>query len=262
MATPALRALKLANPASRLRFYTNFPDLVRELPYIDEVLPYAARPPGCVFIEYTDIVPSRAHIARLMGDRIGVAVTDTTPDCVIDQTLVDFYRRAWRDLPRPIVAIVRRASRFTPNKDWPQRSWEELAERIARVGTSGEVAYREKIDPPTPPGTYVDLRGRTSIKELVAVMAAADIYVGPVSGPMHIAAAAGTPAVVIIGGYEHKDNAHYAGNVEFYTPVACAPCWLRDPCPFGLKCLTVISSDQVWRAVEAMWGRLQEAATA
>jgi ADP-heptose:LPS heptosyltransferase len=51
------------------------------------------------------------------------------------------------------------------------------------------------------PKYYIDLSNRTSLEELIAVIAAADIFVGPDSGPAHIAAAARTPAVVIYGGY-------------------------------------------------------------
>ena len=74
---------------------------------------------------------------------------------------------------------------------------------------------------------------------------------------MHIAAAVHTPSVVIVGGYEHPTNAHYAGNVEFYTAVPCAPCWLRAPCPFDLKCLRAITSAQVEQAVGQTWNRLR-----
>ncbi len=249
MCTPALRALKAANPAGRIRFYTNFPDIVRGLPYIDDVLPYDTRPPGTIFLEYTDVVPSRVHIARLLGDRVGVAVPDTAPDCIVDHDLVGAYKSAWAGQPRPWVIALRRASRFTPNKDWPDDSWNDLIERVCARGTIIETGFYHHADGFVPPRNHVDLRGKTSITQLVAAIAAADVYVGPVSGPMHIAAAVKTPSVAIIGGYEHPDNAHYAGNREFYTPVPCAPCWLREPCPYDLKCLRAIRPDLVAREV-------------
>ena len=252
MITPALRELKRRNPSGRLLFYTDFPDLVRGLPYIDEVLAFSQRPRDAIFVEYTNLMPSPAHISTLMGDRLGVAVTDTRPDCVIDPVLADGYRRDWRDLPRPWVVILRRASRFTPNKDWPDASWDAVVAELGRCATVIEIGLPDDAAG-APPAHYVDLRGATSVAELAAAVAAADIYVGPVSGPMHIAAAAGTPAIVVIGGYEHPANAHRPGNVAFYTPLACAPCWLREPCPFDLACLRAITSAQVVAAVARMW---------
>ena len=100
-----------------------------------------------------------------------------------------------------------------------------------------------------PQRNHVDLRGDTSLQDLAAVIAAADLYVGPVSGPMHVAAATRTPAVAIVGGFEHPVNTHCDGNVEFYTSVPCAPCWLREPCPFDLRCLRAISPEAVELAV-------------
>ena len=257
MLTPALRELKRLNPALRLRFFTKFPMLVQGLPYLDEVAPYSELPADHLFVEYTDIVPSNVHIARLMGDRLGVNVTDTRPDCIIDEALAEQYRKAWRGLPRPHCLILRRASRFTPNKDWPDASWISLNERLGAAGTVIEIGDIVDGEQAAPSGSYLDLRGKTSVAEMAAAVAAADLYVGPVSGPMHVAAAAGTPSVVIIGGYEHALNAHYPGNVEFYTPLPCSPCWLREPCPFDLKCLHAIAPDQVARAVAQMWAEIK-----
>jgi ADP-heptose:LPS heptosyltransferase len=258
MCTPALRELKRVNPGSRIRFYTNFGDLVRGLPYIDEVRPYSEAPSDKIFIEYTHIMPSPTHIARLLGDRIGVNVKDVRPDCIVDRLLIDRFTSAWAGLPHPRVAVLRRASRFTPNKDWPNASWDEVVSSLTQSGSVIELGDKDFGDPPREQHeTYVDLRGRTSLQELAAIMAAADIYVGPVSGPMHIAAAVNTPAVVVIGGFEHPVNAHYNGNIELFTHLPCSPCWLRKPCPLDLNCLKAISSEQVIRATGTIWSRLQ-----
>jgi hypothetical protein len=91
------------------------------------------------------------------------------------------------------------------------------------------------------------------LPQLVATIAAADLLITPDTGPMHIAAAVGTPSVVIYGGYIDPVCTGYPGNINFYSPVECAPCWLRDPCPFGKKCLHQITPDQVEAAVNRLW---------
>jgi ADP-heptose:LPS heptosyltransferase len=155
-------------------------------------------------------------------------------------------------LPWPRVIVQRRASRWTLNKDWPDKCWVELINSLSRrtgVIEIGEKTYNEKV----PLENYVDLRDDTSLEELVAVVAAGDIFVGPVSGPAHIAAAAGIPAVVIIGGYEHPKNTSYSEHISLYTAVGCAPCWLREPCPYDLKCLKMIRPSTVESAVWRAW---------
>ena len=260
LCTPGLRAVKAAHPTGRIRFYTNAIDLVRGLPYIDEVLPFGDRPDGSIYVDYLKLVPSPVHLARLIGDRMGVNVTDVQPDCIVDETLVERFRRDWAHLPRPWVVVLRRASRFTPNKDWAEDAWEALLGNLSGWASVIEIGVREGGASEPAAANTLDLRGDTSIAELAALMKAADIHVGPVSGPMHIAAAVRTPSVVIIGGYEHPVNAHYAGNTELYTAVPCAPCWLREPCPFDLKCLRAITPEHVAGAIQATWDKVRQAA--
>jgi ADP-heptose:LPS heptosyltransferase len=70
---------------------------------------------------------------------------------------------------------------------------------------------------------------------------------------MHIAAAVGTPAVVIYGGYIDPVATGYPGHIHLYSPVECAPCWLRVPCPYAKKCLHQITPDQVEATVDRIW---------
>jgi ADP-heptose:LPS heptosyltransferase len=261
MCTPTLRELKRRHPDRQLRFYTNFPSLVRGLPYIDEVKPAGAAPLGTVPLEYEPAVPSSKHLAEVIASQVGVALSDVRPDCVVDRALVARFRAAWRKLPRPHIIVSRSCSEWTPNKDWPERNWTRLIGRLARIASVMETGTSGADGTEFGSG-YIDLRGRTSLDELVAAIAAADFYIGPVSAPLHIAAAVGTPAVVIVSGYEHPSNTRYDGNVVLYTPVACSPCWLRTRCPNGLQCLNAILPEQVEAAALCLWAEAGGAAKA
>jgi len=199
LCTPAIRELKRRNPQCRVYFYTDYPAFVRGLPYIDEVRPTSLAPSNSLFMDYKDAIPVHAHIARVIGDRLGLGVSDVTPDCMVDSKLVQKWKEAWSSLPRPHILILRRASSWTPNKDWQEASWVELINEIAHFGTVIESGATVE-QTPVPHGSYVDLRGSTSLEELIAAVAAADLYIGPISGAMHIAAAVKTPAIVIAGG--------------------------------------------------------------
>jgi ADP-heptose:LPS heptosyltransferase len=108
-------------------------------------------------------------------------------------------------------------------------------------------------------GNYIDLRGSTSIEALVAAIAAADLYVGPMSGPAHIAAAAGTPGVIIYGGYEPPAYTEYPDRVGLATAVDCSPCWLATPCPYDRKCLRAIVPATVEATIWSLWEKCAEA---
>jgi ADP-heptose:LPS heptosyltransferase len=259
LCTPTLRALKEADPTRRVVFFTDFGAAVSGLPYIDRVLPYSFAPTAIRLLKYEGAALHRmppTHLARLIGRSLGVEVVDVRPDCVVRRDLVARVLEGWRRYPSPYMVVQRRASRWTPNKDWPDTYWTTLIAGLSRRGTVIEIGFADDQSEQARAENYIDLRSRTSLEEMIAVIASGDVLVAPPSGPMHIAAAMQTPSVVICGGYEHPDSTAYPGNVAIYTPETCAPCWLRTPCPYDRKCLSAISPEQV---EDAVMGRILEA---
>lgn len=257
LCTPALRAVKERNPNCRITFHTGYPELIRGLPYIDEVRAVQSPPEDAVALTYEECIPPRRHLAAIIGDHLGVVVTNPIPDVRIDQSRVAHWRASWSGLPRPVIAVNRQAGPWTPNKDWPTDHWAELLRWLAGWATVVEIG---KPDPlaSCPKGlNYVDLRGQTSLPDLVAVIATADLHVGPISGPVHIAAAVRVPSVVIYGGYEDPVCTQYPGNVSLFTALSCSPCWLKTPCPYDRECLRAISPDEVERAIGKTWDRIR-----
>lgn len=253
LCTPALRELKRKNPGCRVHLYTDFGEVVTGLPFIDELHKSEEAPEGFRRMHYEDATPSAVHLAKLMGDYLGLSVSDTTPSCAVDRELVSKYESKWGDLPRPHILILRRASAWTPNKNWPDDLWGALIRSLCEWSTVIEIGEDDGTRSSLA-GSYVDLRGKTSTRELIAAVAAADLYVGPISGPMHIAAGVGTRAVVIAGGYEDPRGVAYRGQTYLFSPVECAPCWLQTPCPYGKRCLTVISPETVEQHVRLACG--------
>ncbi len=248
LCTPALREMKRQNPGCRIRFFTDFVPLVRGLPYIDEVRPMSEAPTGARAMGYEGCTPPRGHLAKIIGDQLGVSVTDVKPDCVIDPELAESHRDLLQAFPKPHVVILRRASAWTPNKDWPDEYWNVVVEAMSRLGTVIEIGSVSGTAP-NAVKSHLDLREKTTLEQMAALISIADLYIGPVSGPMHIAAAAGTPAVVIYGGFESPVGlSGYSRHVPLYSALPCAPCWKKDECPYGRKCLSMIEPDQVLAA--------------
>jgi len=252
MCTPGMRRLKEINPRCRIYFYTHYPELVRGLWYLDEVL--SSVPRKYIEMTYAESIPRapHCHLSKIMAAKIGVRVKDVRPDCVVDVELLKRFKIAWRDLPRPHIIVQRRAGPYTPNKDWPDESWKSLLEMLLQTCTVIEIGT-EVGGTILASSNYVDLRGKTSLAELAAAICAADVLVGPDSGPLHVAAAVKTPAVVILGGYIIPENTAYAGNRILHTPIHCSPCWLTTPCPYDRECLRRISVQMVKKEIEEAW---------
>jgi len=100
-----------------------------------------------------------------------------------------------------------------------------------------------------------DLTGRTSLREAYGVLARARVAIGPDSGPMHLAAAAGTRVVSLWGATAPARSAPFGSeDLVIVGRVPCAPCYRRR-CPIGRQCMQDITPArvlaQVTRALEA-----------
>ena len=96
----------------------------------------------------------------------------------------------------------------------------------------------------------LDLRGKTSVREAAAVIAASRVNVGYVGFLMHLARAVEVRSVVIFGGREHPDQSGYICNENLFTKLSCSPCWRLSTCDYGMPCMQRISSESVVMAVE------------
>ena len=90
----------------------------------------------------------------------------------------------------------------------------------------------------------------TTLPELVALSERARLFVGGDTGPMHFAAALGTPIVSIFGPTNSDRNGPFLReDIVVERRLDCRPCYERDACPLEhLKCLVDITVDQVYEA--------------
>ena len=104
--------------------------------------------------------------------------------------------------------------------------------------------------------TAFNLAGKTSLTQLAALLQRADIMISGDSGPMHIAAAVGTPLIAIHG---PTDPAH-SGPVSpsatiLRSGIWCSPCYtVKAPadCRFyTTQCMKNITPARVFEVVEA-----------
>jgi ADP-heptose:LPS heptosyltransferase len=161
-------------------------------------------------------------------------------------------------LSRPIAAACLGSS--CPSRRWfPEDTAAALSGMASRrgasavlLGTAADAAFAAEVARATRPPVR-DLTGRTSLRQLMAVLARADFGFGPDSGALHIAAAVGTPVVSLWGATSADRSAPYGSERHaIHGDAPCAPCFLRD-CPIGRVCMRAISADRVVRhAMEAL----------
>ncbi|MGC8830733.1 MAG: lipopolysaccharide heptosyltransferase II [Verrucomicrobiia bacterium] len=107
-------------------------------------------------------------------------------------------------------------------------------------------------------GVVKNLVGQTTLRELCAALKLCDLVVSNDTGPMHIAAAVGTPVIAIFGSTSPELTAPglpgSTRHVVLKSNQNCSPCFLSH-CPIDLRCMRSITVEQV---VEAALKKLKE----
>ena len=145
-------------------------------------------------------------------------------------------------------------------KRWPLTSFAEVADRLQQEGFGAVVMIggpNERADiaevnkmMKTP---AVDLAGATTVGLLPALLSRASLLITNDSGPMHIAAAVGTPIVALFGPTSAIRTGPYGvGHAVLTGKVPCSPCFSRT-ChnTVLLECLKMVSPQQVLAAARA-----------
>lgn len=150
---------------------------------------------------------------------------------------------------------------FGSAKQWFPEKYGKLAERIvknfgARIlifGSQGDknaavqVGQNAKV-------SLVDLTGRTTLGQAMALIGRCRLFITNDSGLMHLAAALRVPVVAIFGSTDPDKTGPIAEVCRVVRkPVPCAPC-LKTECPEERQCMELISVDEVYEEVKLIWG--------
>ncbi len=151
---------------------------------------------------------------------------------------------------------------YGPAKRWPAEKFIAAAKAIQQqtgciwliFGGKGDLALAGRIEAEIrhPPFAIRNCCGQTSLRELMALLKLCRVLLTNDTGPMHVAAALGTPVVVPFGSTSPEltgpglpgDPRHRLLKSE----APCSPCFLRE-CPIDFRCLNGLSVDQIVEAV-------------
>lgn len=181
---------------------------------------------------------------------------EAAPEISLSQLAQDECRLLWPVATRGgQPRIVLHIGGGTPAKRWPAAHYRELLGRlslevdplIAFVGSAADCATSAEILGGQVWPRVVNLVGRLSLPQLAALCVQADLVIGPDSGPVHLAAAAGAQVLVLFSGTNRAAQWRPWGPRVAIVEhaVACSPCH-RTQCPWSdHPCLTQILPGRV-----------------
>ena len=163
----------------------------------------------------------------------------------------------------PLVAIHPSAS--GASKRWMPDRFARVADRLAAergaqiciVAGPADAAAAAMVAAMRRPA--LNLAGRLSLAELAALLRRAALLISNDSGPVHVAAAVGTPVVDIFGRNQaglsrRRWGPLGPGHIVLQKDVGCVVC-LADKCDIEFRCLTSLEADEVYEAAASILSR-------
>ena len=194
---------------------------------------------------------SQVYYYRAMLEGLGLQVSGPADASLACPEAWAERGRALLGSPGPWIGINPGAAYGTA-KRWPPERFAAAAALVARrsaaqvaiVGSAAERPLAEAIAAQLGGAARV-LCGETTLAELVGVLRELRLLLTNDSGPMHLAAALGTPLVAVFGSTDWTETAPVSERARVVREeTECAPCKLRE-CPIDHRCMARVAVDRV-----------------
>jgi len=203
----------------------------------------------CSRLFYTEVAGRRDKDRHAVEENLDV-VRHLGVDLLEPRFPVSFPDRCLDDR-HPRVGFVP-SSRW-PSKNWPVNCYVDLAKRLKTTVDATVFLFGGPADAPVCDAVekgvgegVVNLAGRIGLVELGAYLKEMDLLVANDSGPVHMAAAIGTPALVVFGPTDPKRTGPYGAQHRVATTsIPCRPCFSRSCKRPGVPCLEGVTPERV-----------------
>ncbi len=168
-----------------------------------------------------------------------LGITDADPRMIMP-IAPDNYRNAaklWAECnftADDIVVVLNPATAWE-TKCWPPEYFMQLGNyllhekkiKILLTGANADIPLNSRIRAGIN-GSTIDIAGKTGIKDLAAIIQKCSLFITGDTGPLHIAAAVGTPTLSLFGPTDRQVNAPLGDqHASFLSSVPCRECRKR-----------------------------------
>ncbi|MEW6304088.1 MAG: lipopolysaccharide heptosyltransferase II [Verrucomicrobiota bacterium] len=216
-------------------------------------------------------IPASAHHVHHylhLVSSLGAEAQPVAPHLAVSDDELSAVRAKF-NLPADVPLFgLNAGAEYGPAKRWPRERFVAAASEICQrapcrwivlggkadvelaSGIATQIQYAVKRQTGGDP--IINLAGKTTLRELCAVLKACRVLLTNDTGPMHVAAAVGTPVVVPFGSTSPElTGPGLPGDARhrfLQSAAPCAPCFLRE-CPIDFRCMNGISVETVVEAV-------------
>jgi len=225
-------------------------------------------PPGSSEIsnqksEITNPAAHQIHEYLHLAAALGANPEPLPPQLFVAQEEIEAAKIKFglENIDRPVFGLNPGAE-YGPAKRWPVEKFIAAAQTIQQRTNCLWILFGGKNDQPLTAqiesaignrqSAICNLAGQTSLRELMALLKLCRVLLTNDTGPMHVAAALGTPVVVPFGSTSPElTGPGLPGDLRhrlIKSDAPCSPCFLRE-CPIDFRCLNGIGVEHIVQAV-------------
>jgi lipopolysaccharide heptosyltransferase II len=208
---------------------------------------------------FHDPLPPVQHQFRVLS-LLGVRTCDERlelwPQDEDKKYIEKYFMQRWIKPGQRRIGLVLGASKRWQSKKWPIEYFYKLAERLANecncliilIGDESSsddrdhFLMRSKVQ-------VLDLVGKTTMSQLVALIGSLDCLVCGDTAPLHVAGAMDKKTVCLFGPTDPRRHVPPGGkNTVLRRNLSCSPCY-DEQCQRDHRCMREISIDEVFEAI-------------
>ena len=187
---------------------------------------------------------------------LGIPLSDTAPQLFISpeeqQAAEDLLQKCGVVKNKSVIFGINPGAAYGSAKCWLPDRYRAVTEKLLEDPLAYVIYFGDPAGAPLVnsicqdlPSRVINLAGKTSLRELMALMNCCSAILTNDSGPMHIAAALKIPLVALFGSTSDIKTGPYGIGKVIHKHVECSPCYKRV-CPIDFRCMKRIEVDEVY----------------
>lgn len=197
---------------------------------------------------------------KMLLEPLGIPLSDTPPKLYVSEDerhhVAKLLKERGINAEKPRVIGINPGAAYGSAKCWLPDRFRAVTERLLELPDTYILYFGDPAGAPLvndickglQEDRVLNLAGKTSLRELLALIEKCSVLLTNDSGPMHIAAALGTPLVALFGSTSDVQTGPYGGGKVIHKHVECSPCYKRV-CPIDFRCMKRIEVDEVYHEV-------------
>jgi len=199
---------------------------------------------------------------KMLLEPLGIPLSNSAPTLYFSDEEMQHARSLLEkfgiQIGKSIVVGINPGAAFGSAKCWLPERFKEVTLQLIQNPNVFVVYFGDPAGTPLVndickdmPERVINLAGKTSLRELMALIQLCSIFLTNDSGPMHIAAALNVPLLALFGSTSDVKTGPYGIGKVIHKHVECSPCYKRV-CPIDFRCMKRIEVQEVYKELQSM----------